>query len=66
MDLDGCGLDRKSEAGWTFFCLAGQPGATGFGIDEQKTLCRAVEQNLVWRTWSRWNLTCPSPKLRNG
>jgi hypothetical protein len=46
--------------------LAGQPGATGFGIDEQKTLCRAVEQNLVWRTWSRWNLTCPSPKLRNG
>ena len=35
-DLDGCALDRKiREAGWTFFCLAGQLGATVFGIDEQ-------------------------------
>jgi len=32
-DLDGCGLDRKiREVGWTFFCLAGQLGATVFGI----------------------------------
>jgi hypothetical protein len=47
-DLDGCGLDRKiREAGWTFFCLAGQLGATVFGIDEQKTLSRAVEQILA-------------------
>src|SRR5258708_326364 len=46
--LDGCGLDRKiREAGWTFFCLAGQLGATVFGIDEQKTLSRAVEQILA-------------------
>jgi len=46
-DLDGCGLDRKiREAGWTSFCLAGQLGATVFGIDEQKTLSRAVEQIL--------------------
>ena len=35
-DLDGCGLDRKiRDAGWTFFCLAGQLGATVFGIDGQ-------------------------------
>ena len=47
-DLDGCGLDRKiREAGWTFFCVAGQLGATVFGIDEQKTLSRAVEQILA-------------------
>jgi hypothetical protein len=47
-DLDGCGLDRKiRDAGWTFFCLAGQIGATVFGIDEQKTLSRAVGQILA-------------------
>src|SRR5882672_513129 len=47
-DLDGCGLDRKiRDAGWTFFCLAGQRGATVFGIDEQKALSRAVEQILA-------------------
>jgi hypothetical protein len=47
-NLDGCGLDRKiRDAGWTFFCLAGQLGATVFGIDEQKTLSRAVEQILA-------------------
>src|SRR5260370_26333133 len=46
--LDGYGLDRKiREAGWTFFCLAGQLGATVFGIDEQKTLSRALEQILA-------------------
>ena len=47
-DLGGCGLDRKiREAGWTFFCIAGQLRATVFGIDEQKTLSRAVEQILA-------------------
>ena len=47
-DLDRCGLDREiREAGWTFFCLAGQLGATVFGIDEQKTLSRAVGQILA-------------------
>jgi hypothetical protein len=47
-DLDGCGLDRKiREAGWNFICLAGQHGATVFGIDQQKTLSRAVEQILA-------------------
>jgi hypothetical protein len=47
-DLDGCGLDRKiREAGWTFLCLAGQLGATVVGIDEQKTLTRALDQILA-------------------
>jgi hypothetical protein len=44
-DLDGCGFEREfREAGWTFFRMAGQLGASVSGIDEQKTLSRAVEQ----------------------
>jgi hypothetical protein len=47
-DLDGFGFDRKiREAGWTFFRRAGQLGASVSGIDEQKTLSRAVEQVLA-------------------
>ena len=47
-DLDACGLHRKiRNAGWTFFRLAGQLGATVSGIDEQKTFSRAVEQILA-------------------
>ena len=47
-DLDGCGLDRKiREAGWTFTRGAGQFGATVFGLDEQKTARRALEQILA-------------------
>jgi hypothetical protein len=47
-NLDGYELGRKiRDAGWTFFSLAGQLGATVFGIDEQKTLSRAVGQILA-------------------
>jgi hypothetical protein len=47
-DLDGCGLDRKiREAGWSFLGRAGQLRATVFGMDEQKTLGRAVDQILA-------------------
>lgn len=47
-DLDGDGLGRKfHDAGWTFSWRAGEIGATVFGIDEQKTLSRAVEQILA-------------------
>ncbi|SRR5712692_850458 len=47
-DLDGYGLDRKIHgAGWTFFCLAGEIGATVFGFDGQKTIRRAVERILA-------------------
>jgi hypothetical protein len=47
-NLDGYGLGRKiHEAGWTFSCRAGEFGATVFGLDEQKTLRRAVEQILA-------------------
>jgi len=47
-NLDGYGLGRKiREAGWTFSRRAGEIGATVFGLDEQKTLRRAVEQILA-------------------
>ncbi len=47
-NLDGYGLGRKiHEAGWTFSWRAGEIGATVFGLDEQKTLSRAVEQILA-------------------
>jgi hypothetical protein len=47
-NLDGYGLGRKiHEAGWTFSWRAGEIGATVFGLDEQKTLRRAVEQVLA-------------------
>ena len=46
-NLDGYELGRKiHEAGWTFSSRAGEIGATVFGLDEQKTLRRAVEQIL--------------------
>ncbi len=47
-NLDGYGLGRKShEAGWTFFCLAGEIKATVFGFDGQKTVRRAVKRMLT-------------------
>ncbi len=47
-NLDGYGLRRKShEAGWTFFCLAGEIKATVFGFDGQKTVRRAVKRMLT-------------------
>jgi hypothetical protein len=47
-DLDRCELDREiREAGWTFFCLAGEIRATVFGIDEQKMVRRTIEEILT-------------------
>lgn len=44
-NLDGYGLDRKvSNTGWTFFSMAGETKATGFGFDRQKALRGAVER----------------------
>ena len=60
-NFDGYGLDREiREAGWTFFCLAGETRATVFGIDEEKTVRRAIEQILRNRTrtnpaWEKFN-----------
>jgi hypothetical protein len=46
-NLDGYGLGRKiHEAGWTFFCLAGEIKATVFGFDGQKNVRRAVKRIL--------------------
>ncbi|MGB7497012.1 MAG: hypothetical protein WBR26_06600 [Candidatus Acidiferrum sp.] len=55
-NLEGDGLDQKfHEAGCTFFSLTGEIGATVFGLDEQKTLRRAVEQILAKRESAEFN-----------
>jgi hypothetical protein len=55
-NLEGDGLDREIRAaGCTFFSLAGEIGATVFGLDEQKTLRRTVEQILAKRESAEFN-----------
>jgi len=47
-NLDGYGLGRKvREAGWTFFCLAGEINATTFGFGGQRNVHRAVKRILA-------------------
>ena len=47
-DLDGDGLGREiQEAGWAFFCLAGEISVTVFGIDKAKMVRRAVVRILA-------------------
>jgi|SRR5580704_1828840 hypothetical protein len=47
-NLDGHGFGRKiHEAGWIFSWQPGEIGTTVFGLDEQRTLRRALERILV-------------------
>ena len=55
-NLDGYGLGRKiHEAGWTFFCQAGDIKAATFGIDEQQMVRRAVKRILAKVGSERFN-----------
>jgi hypothetical protein len=55
-NFEGDGLDQKfHEAGCTFLSVAGEIGATVFGLDEQKTLRKAVEQILAKRGSAEFN-----------
>jgi hypothetical protein len=55
-NLERDGLDRKfQEVGGTFFALADEIGVTVSGLDEQKTLRRAVEQILAKRESTEFN-----------
>lgn len=55
-NLEGDGLDQQfHEVGGTFFSQAGEIRATVFGLDEQKTLRRAVEQILAKRELAEFN-----------
>jgi|SRR5580692_3236007 hypothetical protein len=55
-NLDGYEMGRKiHEAGWSFSWRPGELGATVFGLDEQKTLRRAVEQILANRESAEFN-----------
>src|SRR5713226_10452118 len=60
-DLDGDGLGRKiQEAGWAFFCLAGEINLTVFGFEEQKTVHRAVARILAnprSEEFNSWEIT---------
>ena len=47
-NLDGYGLGRKiHEAGWTFFCQAGDIEAITFGIEKQEMVRRALKRMLA-------------------
>ena len=47
-NFDGPALDRAvRQAGWTFFCLAGEIGATVFGFDTERMVRRAVTRILA-------------------
>jgi hypothetical protein len=55
-NLDGYELDRRiHEAGWTFFCLAGEIKATAFGFDEQKAVRRALKRILAKLNSEKFN-----------
>ncbi len=55
-NLDGYELGRKiHEAGWTFFCLAGEIKATVFGFEGQKAVRRAVKRILAKLKSERFN-----------
>jgi hypothetical protein len=47
-NLDGRGLDRKiREAIWIFFYLAGEVRASGFGLDREAVVSKAVRRALA-------------------
>jgi hypothetical protein len=47
-NLSGDGLSRKiHDAGWTFFCQAGDLNAISFGIDGQEMVRRSVQRILA-------------------
>jgi hypothetical protein len=55
-DLDGYGLDRKiREAGWTFFCIAGEIKSIVFGFEGQQKVRRAVKRILASLNSEKFN-----------
>jgi hypothetical protein len=55
-DMDGYGLDRKiHEAGWTFFCMAGEIKTIVFGFEGHKRVRRAVKRILASLKMERFN-----------
>ena len=50
------GIDRKlSDAGWTFFYMAGEVDAMAFGWEPEKTVRKAVKQVIVNLNSDRFN-----------
>lgn len=59
-DVDGNGLARRiREVGWTFFYMAGEMKASGFGFDAERTTRRAIKrilENLKSEKLIAWKL----------
>jgi hypothetical protein len=55
-NLDSSGLDRKlSEAGWSFFYMAGKVDAIAFGSNSEETIRRAVINVIANMKSNRFN-----------
>ena len=55
-NLGSSGLDRKlSEAGWSFFYMAGEVNAMAFGSNSEKTIRRAVKSVIANMKSDRFN-----------
>ena len=55
-NLGGDGLSRKiHDAGWTFFCQAGDLNAISFGIDGQEMVRRSVQRILAKAKSEKFN-----------
>jgi hypothetical protein len=55
-NLDGCGLDRKiHDAGWTFFCIAGEIKTIVFGFEGKKKVRTAVKRMLARLKSAKFN-----------
>lgn len=55
-DMDAYELDRKiHEAGWTFFCMAGEIKTIVFGFEGHKRVRRAVKRILASLKMERFN-----------
>jgi hypothetical protein len=55
-DLDGYALNRIiHDAGWSFFCIAGEIKSSVFGFEGPKTVRRAVKRMLARLTPDKFN-----------
>ena len=55
-DLDGYELNRRiHDAGWRFFCIAGEIKSSVFGLEGPKNVRRAVKRMLARQTSDKFN-----------
>jgi hypothetical protein len=55
-NLDGYGLDRKiRDMGWSLIRMGGEVKSLALGINEQKTICKALKRGLARLRSYRFN-----------